>query len=393
MRPFLAHALVIAICAGLLAMWSPYAWAAAAVQISVFAIGAGWAITILCRRANINGTISVLPLTGILAIGALQLVFGWTVYRWETRNALLYWFTNLLVLLITRSLADDPALRTRMLRWAFAFGVVLSIQSVIQVFTSDGKAFWLFPTEYKDMVLGPFVYRNQFAAFVEILLPIALVRTAVAKTGRWTNGMITGALYACAIASCSRAGALLATAEVITVSAALAVSGFARLRDLLKPFGAVLLLGGLFTAVVGPGAVWERLNTPDPYATRKDFFDASLAMFRDHPLRGFGLGTWPSVYPGYASTDDGFFANQAHNDWAQAAVEGGVPALACLALFFLWSLRASCKCTWGWGIPFVLIHAWVDYPIQRQALAAFFFFVAGILAASIKPVNPRSLPR
>ena len=78
-------------------------------------------------------------------------------------------------------------------------------------------------------------------------------------------------------------------------------------------------------AVAGWDVIWKRLQEPNPYALRKDFLLSSLEMVRDRPLTGFGLGTWSEVYPGFARFDDGLFANQAHNDWAQWAAEGGIP--------------------------------------------------------------------
>jgi O-antigen ligase len=53
-------------------------------------------------------------------------------------------------------------------------------------------------------------------------------------------------------------------------------------------------------------------------------------MAREKPWTGFGLGIWPTVYPANALYDDGTFVNEAHNDWLQWAVEGGVPLVAAM---------------------------------------------------------------
>jgi O-antigen ligase len=140
-------------------------------------------------------------------------------------------------------------------------------------------------------------------------------------------------------------------------------------------------MGSVFAAVVGPERVWMRIQN-DPSGGRAELNQVSAAMWRDRPLTGFGLGAWPTVYPHYALSDDGFFANQAHNDWAQAAVEGGVPAFLCYLGLFLWTVRAGWRAPWGFGLSFVLLHALVDYPIHRQALGVLFFLVAGVLAKS-----------
>ena len=87
----------------------------------------------------------------------------------------------------------------------------------------------------------------------------------------------------------------------------------------------VALLLAVFTAVVGWGKVWERLQTPDPFANRREFAISSMRMISARPWFGFGLGAWPVVYPAYAIVDTGKFANRAHDDWLEWTAEGGLP--------------------------------------------------------------------
>jgi O-antigen ligase len=111
-------------------------------------------------------------------------------------------------------------------------------------------------------------------------------------------------------------------------------------------------------------------------------------MFRDRPWTGFGLGTWSVAYPRYALYDDGQFVNQAHNDWVQWAVEGGLPVFLMMLAVAVWILRPAARVIWGLGIVAVFLHCLIDYPFQqRPALAAFFFAWLGVIAAadSVKP--------
>jgi O-antigen ligase len=105
-------------------------------------------------------------------------------------------------------------------------------------------------------------------------------------------------------------------------------------------------------------------------------------MVRDRPLAGFGLGTWSAAYPKYALYDDGTFVNQAHDDWAQWAVEGGVPLFLAMLSLVAMLAPGAVRLLWGIGLMAVFVHAAVDYPFeQRPALAAFFFALMGVLAA------------
>jgi O-antigen ligase len=115
-------------------------------------------------------------------------------------------------------------------------------------------------------------------------------------------------------------------------------------------------------------------------------------MIRDRPLTGFGLGTWSEVYPGFARFDDGRFANQAHNDWAQWAAEGGLPFFLLMAVVVGLAVRPAYRSLWGLGLLAVFMHGFIDYPMQqRPALAAFFFALLGIVNAYAGKV-PRRPP-
>jgi hypothetical protein len=380
MKKGLAAALLVAVFAGLFVMWSAGRWATSVAQVGVLAVAFLWACSLFVDRGALPHGVAPLPLVGILCWGAAQLACGWTAYRWQTWESMLYWLTNLMALMIASSLSQSPVIGQFLLKWLFVCGVALALISAVQNFTSDGRVFWMFDAIYRDEVWGPFLSRNQYAAFIELLLPVAWVRALDGEDNYWPHIVITAGLFSCVVASASRAGSVLSIGELIVIPAILLFRRTISPSSCGKRFASLLLLAVLFAAVVGPERVWERLRMQDPYADRRDMTVASVAMLRGRPVRGFGLGTWPTVYPGYAKEDDGLFANQAHNDWAQAAAEGGVPVLLCFAAFFVWSVSAGWRSPWGLGLAFVLLHAFVDYPIQRQALGAFFFLLAGVVA-------------
>ena len=57
-------------------------------------------------------------------------------------------------------------------------------------------------------------------------------------------------------------------------------------------------------------------------------------MFSHRPVLGWGLGTFPTVYPSYRSFYTNLFVNEAHNDYAQLLVETGLLGFG-LMLWFL----------------------------------------------------------
>ena len=189
-------------------------------------------------------------------------------------------------------------------------------------------------------------------------------------------------MYASVIASSSRAGTVLATAEIVLVP--LLLWAFRRARGRVLA-GALLRIGlffALFTLVVGWETVWSRFWTPDPLAVRRQLAVSTLHMAVAHPWFGTGLGTWPTVYPEYAIIDVGAFANQAHNDWLQWTAEGGFPFGMMLASLFVWSLRPAFRSVWGLGVVAVFVHAIVDYPFSRTALGCWPILLLALLAST-----------
>jgi O-antigen ligase len=250
------------------------------------------------------------------------------------------------------------------------------------MFTSDGKVFWLFPSGYTDYVLGPFVYRNQYAALIELLLPVALWRALREPARAFRFAGIAAVMGSSVVAAASRAGTVLVAAEVAAVLVLAAARGLAPRRAVGIVLAHFVLLALAAGAVVGWDVLERRFRDAGPYHVRHEMLLSCLDMVRERPWTGFGMGAWATAYPAYARFDDGLVANQAHNDWAQWAVEGGVPLAVMMLAFALLLAPASLRSLWGLGVAAVLLHSTVDYPLQqRPALGACFFAMAGALAA------------
>jgi O-antigen ligase len=245
------------------------------------------------------------------------------------------------------------------------------------MFTSEGNIFWLFPSGYTDFILGPFVYRNQYAAFIETVLPLALYEAIKSQRHSLRYWTMASIMVASVFAGASRAGAILVILEVLAVPLLAVTRGMLPARTAVLALGRFVALAAVFTAVVGWDYLWQRFQQADPYVVRREMLISSVHMAQDRPWTGFGMGTWPVVYPTYALFDDGLFANQAHNDWAQWTVEGGLPLAASMLVFAAILAVPAFRSIWGVGMISVLLHCLVDYPMQqRPALAGWFFAIA-----------------
>jgi hypothetical protein len=308
----------------------------------------------------------------------LQLLFGSTVYAEPTRLGLLAAISYPCVVYLLSGLSGRHVDQGRRAMLWFAF--VVSVIAILQNATAPGKVFWLFQTPY-SFVMGPILYHNHWSAFIEVVLPIALYYALRSADSLWVYSAIAASLYASVIASASRSGTILCTVELAVVPILMA-----RRRRLPPAAGRVFvpIIGAvvLFTIIVGPEIVFERLMQPDPYSVRRDVIEPSLAIVRDHPGMGLGAGNWPNVYPQYATRDFGVFMNEAHNDWLQWAGDGGVFYAAVFLGLAGIGCRQAWRFPWAVGVPAVFCHAFVDYPFSRPALAAWMLSVFALSLAS-----------
>lgn len=121
-------------------------------------------------------------------------------------------------------------------------------------------------------------------------------------------------------------------------------------------------------------------------------------MFSRRPLLGWGLGTFPTVYPGYRSFYTNEFVNEAHNDYAQLLVESGVLGFGVmvwfLALLYRRGLPTSRRWEFKWdgalslaallGCSGIVVHSFVDFNLQIPANAAVFYVLCALAASKLR---------
>jgi len=376
---------------GIMTLWIRNRWALSLFQAGLFLLALVWLLDWGRERARGRFSFVILPPAAATAWGLLQLALGTTFYRFDTWNAVLYWFTALTVVFLALQLFQQAGDLDFLLRSMLVFGSLLSALSVIQYFTSGGKVFWLFASGFPD-AFGPFVYYNNFAAFIELLLPAAVFFSFSDRRNSLAYAALAAVLYACVIASSSRAGAILATLELLVTALLAARRTHAGWSRVGFGFLKITALAAVFVAVVGWQNLLRRFDQADPFVHRRQMLLSSLAMARERPWFGFGLGTFEETYPAFALFDIGLIVNHAHNDWAEWLAEGGVPFLLITASLAVWTAPVAVRSIWGIGLLSVFLHALVDYPMQRLGLAAWVFALVGALAAWKQTQTPSPSP-
>ncbi len=118
----------------------------------------------------------------------------------------LQWLTWAAVYYIGVSTLKDDSLGKRLRTAIVWFGFAVSVEAILQAYLSPGRVYGLFPSGYRDFVMGPIVYHTHFAAFVETILPIALSLALGEARESFTFLGVSAVLLAALVVSASRAG-------------------------------------------------------------------------------------------------------------------------------------------------------------------------------------------
>jgi O-antigen ligase len=377
-----AGALLVVLIAAVLVAWSPRYWPVTILHAGIFALGIAWLIANVIRPMPVRWNILFLPMFVAGVWGLFQLAIGASVYRFETSRALLYWLANAVVLFLGAQFLRAPGIRRGFLTGLAFFTGFIAVIGILQYFTSPYQIYWMFPLGQHVKAVGPFVYRNQFAAVVELVIPIPLYLLMTGRRHRWAFSILSAVLFAVVVATASRAGTLLVGSEMALIFLLGWRRGLLSGRSLLLVLGQVAALGLIFTLVAGFQDVWSRFHETNPYALRGKLAASTVEMIRTRPLLGYGLGTWQTVYPEFATFDNSLYANEAHNDWLQWTAEGGIFFGLALVAVAAGATLLAWRTLWGLGVVFVFLHSLIDYPIREPVIGAILFVLIGAVIAT-----------
>jgi len=382
--------LALVLVAGICLAWSPGYWAVFAAEAGILLVTVSWAI--LEKEIHPSREWVAVGLVSFWGVG--QILTGRTISPWLTTRASLGWVTAGMSFLVASQVLRRRENRELFLSIVLWSSTVLALLAILQIYTDTGRVFWLFPAQ--PNAVGTFLYKNQFAALLEMAAPVALYR-ALAGQGRSSQGVrYAGAaafmvLFAAGVASVSRAGVMLLAAELVF---ALLFAIRSRRLNWRRCAGVLALAVVLLAAgavLGGPQALWEHFQDQDPYGIRFDLLQTTLRMAADHPWSGFGMGTFSLAYPQYARFDLGVFVNAAHSDWAEWAVEGGFPWVVLIAGLVSMVSGRAIRSVWGIGLLAVALHSLIDYPSREPVIALTWFAMIGAVTADLRRPKPRQV--
>jgi O-antigen ligase len=367
-------------------------------------------VTVWAYRQWLNREIAVVdnplyrPMAAFFVLALVQWAVGITAYRHVTySHLLLYAAYGMLAFVVTQTLRRSSQFEL-MAKLFTGYGAVVASFALLQGMAPNGKLYWLWTLEQGGSIYGPYVNRNHYAGLMEMLMPFPLVLAATRFTEGNRKILVAGiaALMAASIfLSGSRGGMVAFVAQMVML-------GVLLLRKQEGGWKQPLMLGG-FLAVVIVFLVWmggneltRRLASIHSEAREELSGGTRLTIDRDclrmalkRPLLGWGLGTFPIVYPEFRSFYTTFFVNQAHNDYLQLLVETGLAGFSIAIWFLVLVFRRSAAKLKNWtdtaagaltvacllGIVGIMVHSFLDFNLQIPANAALFYVLCAIAAS------------
>jgi O-antigen ligase len=371
---------------------------------STFVFEAGTAVLVLVwagkqlvsRKLELSKNSLYLPAVLFFGLILAQVVLRQSAYGYVTEYEVLKYVSYGILLLIAAESVREEHARKMFGQVMIVFGALYAFFALAQSLTANGRIFWVHGTQFPGSIYGSYVNRDQYAGLLEMLVPIPFVLSMgnVLKGGKRVLVGFCAVLMASTIfLSGSRGGMLTFVIEMLFFLALTVGKG----RSPRLALGSIALCVLILSLLIflDKGKVLGRLGDLSP-GIRLDIVKDSLRMFSKRPVGGWGLGTFPTVYPSYRSFYTNQFVNEAHNDYVQLLVETGLLGFA-LMLWFLarlyqHGLPTSRRWEFQWdaavslaallGCTGILLHSLVDFNLQIPANAALFYSLCGLAAST-----------
>lgn len=430
-----------------LAFGSNEPWSVGLLEVMITALISLWAIKFAAdKRFKIIVPATALPIAGFIVLGLAQSVattdsdgrvHSLSMDVEATRGAVAVLFFLLAAFIIAVNFFVTRERLKALANALVIFGLAMSIFALLQFFTWDGHIYWIRPTQWN--AFGPFVNRNHYAGYMEMLtpIPLALILVRGVRRESWLfYGFASAVMGLTIVVSLSRGGIVSLIASLAFVAIMSARHERECVRDdprsdklgnnesfVAHPSSLIRKRIGVAFAmalVITLGVIWigaegiinraaesfDQMKGGDAQSelfSRTEIWKDSLKIIRAHPVTGIGLGAYETVFPIYARHNGMFIVNYAHNDYIQALTDGGMAGGLLALAFIVLILRAVFRgvksddpllaglaigC--GGGVFSLLVHSVFDFNLQIPSNALLFLFLSAVISHIAATVDERS---
>lgn len=311
----------------------------------------------------------------------------------------------------------------RLISLLLALVAVIGLEAVIQKYLSPEYIYWFRQVSITpgSFSMGPWVNRNHFAGYMEMLLPMSVGLFILYRPRiRYTMSLRERIVEMVAVPSAYLHLLLLAVAIIGMVAVFLSLSrgGIASLALSLLFLGALLywkhpekrqkpvliwivLLVILGVTWFGWQPIISRFDstfTVEGEITNDRFkvWQDSLAIIRDFSITGSGFGTFIDVFKAYRTVPGNRLYDHAHNDYIELLSDGGLVGFGLVAWFVIGIVSVVVRCLnkrrdpWAIhlgsaalaGMCAILAHSMVDFNMYIFSNRLTFFVLCGLAVST-----------
>jgi len=278
-----------------------------------------------------------------------QLLFGriklstasLSINAYETVNEIIKIATYMgITLLLVNSVKQKKQI-SAIINLIILIGLFLSIYALIQLCLFPNRAYWFEPGIFYIRAFGPFIYRNSFACYINMIIPLALVyySSDIPFWRRIFYGLSAWVMSMALFFTSSRGGI-----AVFAFDLAFLII-FSLFNDILKRrlkfiffWLAAFILP--FSLIAGTKNIFSRLlkfSHPHSFSFAGHGYRWAdvLSIWRDFPLFGTGLGTFANISMAYRGEPTNSLFAYAHSDILQFFSETGILGFSFAVLFII----------------------------------------------------------
>jgi O-antigen ligase len=326
-----------------------------------------------------------------------------------------------MVYILTVQLLSDPARLRKTASLVVFLGSAIALLAVIQNVGSPHRIYWLRDVPANSNPFGPWINPNQFAGYMELVSPLAFglflfYRPRVRGNESFREKFVTFFtvprvhlylfLWTGAVLMILSVFISLCRGGILSIIAGGLVFFFLFKKKFPAKSGFIfwILLAAVFLAIswFGWDIVLSEFNQKFDSAGhlregRLGLWKDTLGIIKDFPLFGAGFGSFLLLYPLYKTLPGNLIYDHAHNDYLELLTDGGTVSLL-LAGWFVASILLH-----GWkmirkrrdryaiflgmgaisGVISLLVHSMTDFNLHNGAVGFYFFFLLGVVVASV----------
>ena len=352
----------------------------------------------------------------VIEAGDLDRWLPISVNRKATLYELIRFGSYVLFYILAIQVLSDGRKVKKAVRIILYLAAFIAALAIAQKYTADNLMYWFRTVPERANIMGPWVYKNQYAGFMAMLLPLVFglffyyrikveddvslrVRIASLFSSPSTNirvylGLGMMLIFLSVFLSLSRSGVIYTLVSLIIFYLFSTPKGAKKNWSLMLLLVLFVVVYGVFFDVSDVTSRFNKTLTEEGEFNfnRFETWRDTMGMVKTFWLTGAGFGTFVDVFPLFKTMQNPYIYDHAHNDYIEIVTDGGVIAFA-LIVWFLYSFLSKGVQIWRRrrdqyalvmggaalaGIVSMLLFSVTDFNMHNGADGLYFFFLCGL---------------